>query len=168
MADSGYQPWPSNLRLLTSRHSDKKHLSNIQHLHPLLQPVPAPEPPVLQSKPQIQTSKLAQAYSPIPVRHHYHHAMTLNPNIPTITTIPTAPPFSITSPTSGPYRPQSSTTNSSTFPASFAQTKKNNNTKQIQIDRSCFRFLRGAGLRMAGLFRSLLMKLINCSTSTCM
>ncbi|KAG6866536.1 hypothetical protein C0991_003080 [Blastosporella zonata] len=46
---------------------------------PPQQPIPttiiAPEPqrPTKLSNPPLLTSKLAQAYSPIPVRHHYHH-----------------------------------------------------------------------------------------------
>jgi hypothetical protein len=40
---------------------------------PIQPPAPPIEQPTTQAKPQIQTSKLAQAYSPIPVRHHYHH-----------------------------------------------------------------------------------------------
>ncbi|KAG5646464.1 hypothetical protein DXG03_003514 [Asterophora parasitica] len=38
-------------------------------------PQPSPEPPqaLKPNNPPILTSRLAQAYSPIPVRHHYHH-----------------------------------------------------------------------------------------------
>ncbi|KAG6903342.1 hypothetical protein C0995_013095 [Termitomyces sp. Mi166 len=52
---------------------------------PIFQPTPVvPEPQKVSkpANPPIYSSKLAQAYSPIPVRHHYHHDDDTNAGLP--------------------------------------------------------------------------------------
>lgn len=71
---------------------------------PVQHPVPQVEQPTVHSRFQIQTSKLAQAYSPIPVRHHYHHDDSESQH-PNPHSNPHNHPFHQQAP-SAPYRPQ--------------------------------------------------------------
>ncbi|THV05469.1 hypothetical protein K435DRAFT_647364 [Dendrothele bispora CBS 962.96] len=72
--------------------------------YPTFTPPPPPpqgpsEPPISKSIPVNVTSRLAQAYSPIPVRHHYHHDDTENHS-----GLPSGTNSSFQQTTGGPFR----------------------------------------------------------------
>jgi hypothetical protein len=97
---------------------------------PAPQPAPPPEPPVVHPKPQIQTYRLAQAYSPIPVRHHYHHDDSESHH-PSQHPNPHTHPFHPQGP-SGSYRPNPQPATPAPSPPASPKPKK----QQYQTDQN--------------------------------
>jgi hypothetical protein len=94
--------------------------------------VPPPQQPTETQKPSVTlvTSKLAQAYSPIPIRHHYHHDDSDPSGLPNNHH---SHPFPLQQhPPSGPYRPTPQPATPAPTPPQSPKPKK----QQYQTDQT--------------------------------